>query len=212
MGIDEAGRGSVLGPLVVAGVALSESDLAELVRMGLDDSKKLTPRTREILAGEIRSRTSAIEVRLLLPAAIDGCRGEGGLDVLEADAMAAIARELAIRRVLVDAPGPGGRLFRERLSQRLGTNYSLTAENKADERYPVVSAASVLAKTVRDAEIRDLSRVHGPIGSGYPSDPTTLAFLESRARAGQGPPDFARRSWATVQRIFGSRQVGIFGG
>ena len=125
--------------------------------------------------------------------------------------MAGIIRQLGVKQVFADAPGPGGRLFHRRLTKFLADpTYSLTAENGADARYGVVAAASILAKTSRDAAIRELAALHGAIGSGYPSDPETVEFLVGWARRGEGPPPFARRTWETIRRIYGPRQAELF--
>lgn len=211
VGLDEAGRGSVLGPLAIAGIALDRQVIEELVELGVDDSKALSPARREQLAAEIRARTSAFVVHLSTPAEIDACRDDGGLDVHEAKVMAGIIRRLGVKDVIADAPGPGGRAFHRRLTWFVADpTFSLTAENGADARYGVVAAASILAKTARDAAIRELAANHGPIGSGYPSDPETVGFLETWARRGAGPPPFARRTWETVRRIYGPRQAEMF--
>jgi ribonuclease HII len=82
----------------------------------------------------------------------------------------------------------------------------LVAENKADEKYPVVSAASIIAKVTRDSVIRELHGEYGDFGSGYPSDRRTVNFvIECYARMG-GFPEIVRKKWLTVRRLVAAEQ------
>jgi ribonuclease HII len=92
----------------------------------------------------------------------------------------------------------------ERLASELETitpDVKVVAEHKADDRYPIVSAASIVAKVERDRAIQDIKKEYKDIGSGYPSDPKTIKFLKTIPPGEL--PDFIRRSWATVKRIRG---------
>jgi ribonuclease HII len=202
-GIDEAGRGPVLGPLVVCGVAIDSRRHRRLEAMGLRDSKALSPAERERLAAEIRACGTRVHLEVRQAPAVDAATLRHELNVLETVAMAGIIRALAPTRVWVDGltnrPGAFGRRL-EDLVRPLRVR--IVSESKADERYPLVQAASILAKVTRDAAISALARVHGDIGSGYPGDPRTLAFLRRCVEAGMFPP-FVRQSWGTVARLTG---------
>ncbi|MEK7476706.1 MAG: ribonuclease HII [Candidatus Coatesbacteria bacterium] len=200
-GIDEAGRGPVLGPLVVCGVAIERARHGRLARLGLRDSKALSPAQRERLAAEIRATGARVHLEIHQAPAVDAATALHELNGLETAAMTRIVRALAPARVWVDGltnrPGAFGRRLEE-LARPLRVR--VVSESRADERYPLVQAASILAKVARDAAIAALARVHGEIGSGYPGDPKTRAFLRRCAEAGTFPP-FVRQSWGTVARL-----------
>ncbi len=199
LGIDEAGRGCVLGDLVVGAFFIPSLDDEPLRRAGATDSKRLRPsrRTaiRETLARLGQARTVNIE-----PAAIDA----GNLNVLEEEAILSLIRAFEPERVLIDALGHPRTLprFVARLRDALGPRPpTIITEPKADARYPVVGAASIVAKTHRDALLDALRRQWGALGSGYPSDPTTRAWLEAHARTGAPWPPFVRTRWGTVRSL-----------
>jgi len=207
-GIDEAGRGPVLGPLVVCGVAVEEAQHGRVERMGLKDSKVLAPAVRERLFLEIHAAGVLIAIKVFPAPAVDAARRRNGLNALEAKAMAGIIRRFAPVRVWVDGltnrPRAYGRLLEAMI---LPARARIVSESRADERYPLVQAAAIVAKVTRDAAIASLAESHGEIGSGYPGDPKTKAFLRRCARAGHFPP-FVRRSWLTVTRMTGERAAG----
>ena len=200
LGLDEAGRGSVLGPLVVGAFLVEGDRAAALTAAGADDSKALTPRRRDAARAALRALGQ--EAFVVIPAtAID----EGNVNALEEDAFCRLVAELAPDRVVLDAPvHPGGiPRLRARLQARTGVE-DWVVECKADARYPVVGAASIVAKTERDAAIVAL----GPVGSGYPSDPVTRRVVaELVARDGPLPP-WVRARWGTVREL---RQRPLFG-
>jgi len=200
-GIDEAGRGPVLGPLVVCGVAIEPGRHGRLARLGLRDSKALPARERERLAAAIRDTGALVRLRVCPARVVDVARRRNELNVLEVKAMAAIIRALAPSHVWVDGlttrPGAFGRRLEALV---LPVRARVVSESRADERYPLVQAASIIAKVTRDAAISSLAREHGEIGSGYPGDPRTRAFLRRCIAAGVFPA-FVRRSWSTLARL-----------
>ena len=195
-GVDEAGRGPAIGPLVVAGVATS--DPAAVAASGVRDSKQLSPERRERLFGEV---LAICEARVLSIGAeeLDALMGERSLNEIEFAAFDSVIRALPARKVVVDAFGDEGDLSR-RLGARTGRE--VIARHKADVTDPVVSAASVVAKVLRDRAVKDIARALGAdIGSGYPADPVTVAFLQGYvAEHGRLPPH-ARHRWETSQRL-----------
>jgi ribonuclease HII len=204
-GVDEAGRGPVIGPLVIAGVLFDEKDLPKLTELGVKDSKLLSPQKRETLATQIRKTALICHTVWLSPAEID-CVVESKrrlhkLNRLEAQAMAKVIAILKPDTVYVDASDILPDRFAEHIAENLSFTPKMVCEHKADANYPIVSAASILAKVERDKAISKLQKKHGNIGCGYPHDPNTINFLEIWIRKFGDYPDFVRKSWKTAKRI-----------
>jgi ribonuclease HII len=204
-GLDEAGRGSVLGPLVVAGVSASVETLKELEELGVKDSKLLTPESRSCLYVHIVRLASVVHFVLIETEEIDryvwfGTRRRK-LNFLEAMHMAKVIPRLGADEVFVDAPDTNAPMFTTELSGMLDPCPRIVAEHKADRNYVIVSAASVIAKVERDRAVEELREQHGDFGSGYPSDPQTIAFLKEWVRREGSRPPFSRKSWKTWDRV-----------
>ena len=191
-GVDEAGRGSVIGPLVIAGVLVDEGGLKALQRLGVKDSKLLTPERRRELSGKIK------EVALRY--------AYSGLNYLEMVAMARVIEELRPSKAIVDPCDVSPERCVREIQAMLPFKVEVLSERHADRIYPVVSAASILAKVRRDERISELRERYGDLGSGYPSDPRTIRFLERLLKGGGERPPFVRASWATVRRLRSLRQ------
>ena len=204
-GVDEAGRGSVIGPLVIAGVSLEEKDLPKLVDLGVKDSKLLSPQKREILAKQIRELALNCHVVFLSPVEIDRVVETGKrlhrLNRFEAQAMAIVIAILKPDVVYVDAADVLADRFGEHIAENLDFKLKIVSEHKADLTYPIVSAASIIAKVERDREISHLQNKHGNMGCGYPSDSNTIKFLEDWIKKFSSYPDFVRKSWKTSKRV-----------
>ena len=204
LGIDEAGRGSVLGPLVIAGVIVPEKMDKVLERMGVKDSKRLTPNRRTILSRKLKKM---FEYDLVVISAqdIDNMRAEGiNLNEIERIGMEKILSNLNPEKAIVDAVDIKAERFQNKLANDPGVN--VVAEHKADDNYIEVSAASIIAKQERDSHINEINKDYikiGGIGSGYPSDPTTKKFLTNFTY--DEMPDFVRKSWATVEKMKNSQ-------
>ena len=200
LGIDEAGRGSVLGPLVVAGVVVPEKMEKVLERMGVKDSKRLVPHRRTILSRKLRKMFD-YEIVVISAREIDEMRAEGiNLNEIEKNAMESILLKMKPEKAIVDAVDVKAERFQDNLCSDTGVN--VIAEHKADDKYIEVSAASIIAKAERDAQIAEINKEFiksGGIGSGYPSDPKTKEFLTNYTY--DEMPDFVRRSWATVAKM-----------
>jgi ribonuclease HII len=212
-GVDEAGRGPVLGPLVVAGVR----GPADAVPEDVDDSKALDADTRARLADAVRARDELrVAVRRVDAAEINERMADGAtMNTLEAAAFADVLDELGAGRALVDAVGTDAAAFAADLEERLApADVRVEARKRADATDPLVGAASIVAKRARDRRVDALAEEVGePIGSGYPSDPTTRAFLEAWRRDHRKPPAFARRAWSTLDDLgFGTRSLSEFTG
>lgn len=200
LGIDEAGRGSVLGPMVIAGVIVPDKMNKVLERMGVKDSKRLTPNRRTILSRKLRKMFD-YEIIVISAREIDEMRADGiNLNEIEKNAMEDLIKRLNPEKAIVDAVDVKAERFQSRLCEATGVD--VTAEHKADDKYIQVSAASIIAKAERDDQISEINKDYikmGGIGSGYPSDPTTKKFLTNYSYYEM--PDFVRRSWNTVAKL-----------
>jgi len=200
LGIDEAGRGSVLGPMVIAGVIVPEKMEKVLERMGVKDSKRLTANRRTILSRKLRKMFD-YEIVVISAREIDEMRADGiNLNDIEKNAMRDLIIKLNPEKAIVDAVDVKAERFQKNLCESTGVN--VIAEHKADDKYIEVSAASIIAKAERDAQVAEINKdfiKSGGIGSGYPSDPTTKKFLTNYTY--DEMPDFVRRSWATVSKM-----------
>ncbi len=213
-GIDEAGRGPVIGPMVVA--AACASDDRKLVEMGVRDSKKLSPLQRERLAPQIRNCCECA-VCVVSAEEIDEKRKIMTMNVLEVEIFAEVLRELLEKMkakgadpkdvvIYADAPDVNEERFADELRARLGKEMIIISRHKADDLFPIVSAASIIAKTTRDALVRDIEKeltkkMPLPLGSGYPSDPLTKRFLEEWVQKFGALPPHTRKSWETAERL-----------
>lgn len=206
-GVDDAGRGPVIGPLVIAGVAVPEGRLNALANLGVKDSKMLSPRVRRRLASLIRHLATRVSVRVVDPETIDKAVmrvSYKGLNHLEAAYVAEVIGEMRPHVAYVDSPDIRPERFRVMVLKLLPAELrglKLVCENKADQRYAVVAAASIIAKEVREEEVRRLKAEFGDFGSGYPADPRTVRFLREYYRRWGDLPPIVRRTWSTVRKL-----------
>jgi len=200
-GVDEAGRGPVIGPMIVAGVLVEESSICRFEQVGVTDSKRLTPQRRMKLFQCVLDVAKGVVFLEVSPSEIDEAIRSGiGLNELEACRMAEVIDKLQPDVAYLDAVDPHPDKFKGRVRKYLICNTRLVAEHKADEKYVVVGAASIVAKVVRDAKIEEL-KTHGDVGSGYPQDPRTIAFLRCWVKEKGCLPPFTRQTWKTARRI-----------
>jgi ribonuclease HII len=204
-GVDDAGRGCAIGPLVIAGVLMNENDLSQLAELGVKDSKLLSPHRREVLAPEIKRVAKDYNIVKLSPRQIDDVVLNGRklrrLNWLEAQTMAKVIEALKPDKAYVDASDVLEERFGRDILDSLSFRIPIISEHKADRTYPIVSAASIIAKVERDREVAELGKTHGDFGSGYPSDPRTMDFLRRCLKKMEEYPDFVRRSWKPVKRV-----------
>lgn len=213
LGIDDAGRGPVIGPMVLAGCLLTPDSQKKLKDIGVKDSKQLTPLRRENLAEKIREVAETFEIVLAFPDEIDGMN----LNDLEAMKMAEVINKINKGfdkiKVVIDCPSTGILKWRDFLKTKIEnlSNLEIVCEHKADQNHVAVSAASILAKSVREKEMDKLKKIYGTeIGSGYTSDSTTIKFLEKYAFKHQDKGIF-RKSWTTWKDAIKKReQRGLF--
>ena len=210
LGLDEAGRGSVLGPLVVGAYCCQLDQEDELRAAGAEDSKRLSARKRELFRESLGALGEA-EVLLITAPEIDA----GNLNHLEEIAFIGLIRKFLPERVYIDAPvhprGIPKLLTRLRQATAdLDPVPEFVVEPKADHTYAVVGAASIFAKTTRDASMRALSEQHGvDLGSGYPSDPKSRAWIQGFLQRDAPLPPCVRARWGTIDNL---RQQPLFGG
>ncbi len=200
VGIDEAGRGPVIGPLTVCGVAVSEDNHYELESLNLRDSKKYTRKKREELEEPIRSVTECTFAEI--PASeISIEMSKKTLNDIEVELFAQVLLHFSqATEIIVDACDVDAARFGEKICFCAGVP-SVISEHKADDTYPIVSAASILAKIERDRRIDELKEVFGDFGSGYCSDRKTIEFLKKYIKKEGKLPPIARSSWDTSKRL-----------
>ncbi|MEM0094132.1 MAG: ribonuclease HII [Thermofilum sp.] len=200
-GVDEAGRGPLFGPMVIAIAVIGEEKERLLAELGVRDSKLLTPSRREVVRAQMEKLLDFYSLRVVEPREIDEAVSRGGLNLLEAKVICELVRRALEKTplgvVYVDSPDPKPERFGSLLSQMLGGSVRVVARNGADRDFAIVAAASILAKTERDRLVEQLKRRYGDFGSGYPSDPRTREFAEKWLREHGEPPPFARKSWST---------------
>jgi ribonuclease HII len=203
-GVDEAGRGCVIGPLVVAGVMVQVENLPILAELGVKDSKLLTPQKRELLYPAIIELCEKYHTIKVLPSQIDtvveSSRRLHKLNRLEAQTMAQVIEALKPNEAYVDAADTVEHRFGNHIRECLKTKTRIISRHKADRTYPIVSAASIIAKVERDREIASLRLEYGDFGSGYLTDDKTMIFLKQMLDKDGEYPDFVRKSWKPAKR------------
>lgn len=204
-GIDEAGRGCVMGPLVIAGVLVKQENLSALAQLGVKDSKLLTAKKREALAPEIFRLAEKHVIMKLSPQEIDRAVERQTklhkLNRLEAETMARIVTALRPDMVYVDAADVVEQRFAHHIQEASTFKTRIISEHKADRTYPVVSAASIIAKVERDSEIASLREHYGDFGTGYLADPKTNLFLTAWLKTHPEYPDCVRKSWKPAKHV-----------
>ncbi|MEM5812923.1 MAG: ribonuclease HII [Candidatus Aenigmatarchaeota archaeon] len=201
LGIDEAGRGSVIGPLVICGVLIEESKI-ELLKEA-KDSKLLSPKRREKLEKKIKEVVKDFAVIKISSEEIDKLRSEKNLNNIEIENMQKIINLFNPDVVIIDSPEKNVKKFERKIREKIkNNNIEIICENYADRKYKVVSAASIIAKVERDREIEKIKKEYKiDFGSGYPSDERTIKFLENIIKNEKELPKFIRKSWLTVKRL-----------
>ncbi|MBT7902281.1 ribonuclease HII [Candidatus Woesearchaeota archaeon] len=197
-GIDEAGRGPLLGPLVVCGFMIEEKNLSELEKLGVTDSKLISPKKRKAMFEHLTKYSHHVVISS--PQEIDFALTDPNLNLnwLEALSSAKIINNLAPKKVFVDCPSTNIPDYRKYIKEHLNVDCEVVCEHKADLKYLVAGAASIIAKVTRDDEIEKLKEIYGDLGSGYPSDPKTKLFLEQNY---DKCPEIFRKSWQCYKNI-----------
>ena len=198
-GIDEAGRGPVIGPMIVCGVAVDDD--SKLRELGVRDSKRLSPRRREELAEQIK-KLAMVEIVEIPAEEIDALRANMSLNEIEAVKFASIIDRLEPDHAYIDAADTDEERFGRMVQAHVRGPVRIVSRHRADDTYPVVSAASIIAKVERDRRVREIEREMGrPIGSGYCTDETTMSFIMDWMARNKCLPPHTRQSWEPAQNI-----------
>ena len=197
----------------MCGVVIDQKDTSKLLEIGVKDSKLLTPKQRENLFEKIKKIAKSHEIIIISPEEIDKTLESEDLNLnwLEALTSAKILNKLKPDKAILDCPSNNTKAYSDYVKKNLKANIDLIVEHKADLKYPVVGAASILAKVTRDREIEKIKKkIRINFGSGYPSDSTTVEFLK---KYWNKYPDIFRKTWASykkVAKLKGQTKIGEF--
>lgn len=213
LGIDDAGKGPVIGPMILAGCLINDEAEKEFKKLGVKDSKQLTQKRREFLAEKIREKAETFEIEIIHPMEIDDKNADGvKLNEVEAMACARIINKInkgyAKIKVVIDCPSVSIAKWEDFLKRKIEnlSNLEISCEHKADQNHIAVSAASIIAKDMREKEMHKLREKYGnEIGSGYCSDPLTCRFLEKNIHKYDSDGIF-RKTWATWRNTLGKKE------
>lgn len=214
IGVDEAGKGPVLGPMIAAAVRAEEADLPD----GVADSKRLTAAKRELLADRLQATDGVdIGVGVVTVEEIDDPETDMNRLTVAAQIRAIAGVAEASDRAIVDAGDVSESRFGRRVTEGVaseGIDIAVTAEHGADEEHKLAAAASIVAKVERDGRMAAVGADYddcGPVGSGYPSDSTTREFLASYVDRTGELPACARRSWSTCEDVLAAAEQAALG-
>lgn len=198
LGIDEAGRGSVIGPLVIGGVLMPKNKIRFLKRIGVKDSKRLTSKKRTVLSRKIKKITH-FTTEIITAEEIDQQRKNNiNLNQIETNGMKKIIEKMNPDVCCIDCIDVNENRFHDEI-QQVNENMTVITKHKADDTYKIVSAASIIAKVERDKQLAIIRKEYGPVGSGYPSDKNTINYLKEIKD--DGFPPIVRKSWNTVKNL-----------
>lgn len=205
-GVEEAGRGPVIGPMVMAICAMDEEHLFKLKIIGAKDSKLLSPLQRDKIFEKLKEEC---EYRLIIlqPSEIDDALNDPAMNLnkLEAKTSATLINDLNPEKVTLDCPSNNITAYKNLVKSMITNKKTVViAEHKADLNYEIVGAASILAKVTRDREIEKIKKkLKVDFGSGYPSDPKTVEFLNKNW---DKYPEIFRKTWATYKKVADSKK------
>ena len=207
-GVDEAGRGSLVGPLIVVGISVKFSQLDQLGKIGIKDSKMLTSLNRRRMLSSMMDYVDSICICKLSPTDVDFGVLFSSLNVLEAQAMAAIIDEIVPHIAYIDSCDVNPERYGERVAGFLSTNIpkEIISVHHAEATSLVVAAASIVAKVTRDNEITIIREQFGEVGSGYPSDRKTVEFIKNWISEKKILPPFVRKSWKPMKALLNREQ------
>lgn len=205
LGIDEAGRGAVVGSMFIGGVLIEEKDQKKLNELGLKDSKLLSDEERENFVPEIKKVAKKTLVKEVTAQQIDKLRENISLNKVELEVFLKIIKEMDPDKVIIDLPEPDGEKYKLKVGNRLGSEFKdleIVAEHKADVNYPIVSAASILAKSNREKNVGEIEdKYNAVIRTGYSHDEDTINFLKEYVKKNKELPPEARKSWSTCREL-----------
>lgn len=203
-------KGPVIGPLIIAGVIFKDD--SKLIEYRVKDSKKLSPKKRELLAKIIKKIASDYETLVIPADHIDDMRKIMTLNQIEVNAFTKVIIKLKPEICYVDSADVNENRFSKDISAGISFKTTIISKHKADELYPVVSAASILAKSRREEEIKKIAeklenKLNLPLGSGYPADVVTQKFFKAWLNKFGELPPHTRHSWKTSQRILNEKNI-----
>lgn len=201
-GIDEAGRGSMIGPLVIAGISFDSRKIDLLENMNITDSKKTHPKKREVLFDKIFNICDSIFICKVNCSTIDKFVKSNNLNKLESKFMTVVADNIHADKIIVDSCDVNPYRFQQEIKKNItNKKISIYSYHKADLDNIFVSCASIIAKVTRDSEIAKLKKfIKNDFGSGYPSDPKTKRFIQEND-FGKSFKDYVRYSWKPIKEI-----------
>ncbi len=213
IGCDEAGRGCVLGALVMAAFAVPKERELELKAAGARDSKELTPQKREELAktlgaiGKYVTRhvsASEINAAMLKKKSLNELEAEIIAELLDAFVLGLQKKGSTINTIYVDSPDPVPRKYEQRIRKHAKNlaKIKIVSDNHSENKYPCVAAASIMAKTERDFELEKIHKIfkNEEIGCGYTHDKATIAFVRRHLHDEKLAP-YLRTQWKTVKNM-----------
>ncbi len=214
LGIDEAGRGPVLGSMFIGGFLIDEKDTSKLNDIGAKDSKKLSDKKRESIRAQLND-LGGVFLEEFTASSIDGMMDVMSINDIELKGFADVIDRAEPEKVIMDLPEPDGDRFIGKIKDLMDTDHhelEFVAEHGADDEYPVVSAASIIAKSARESHVEDLHSKYGyDFASGYPHDKPTIQFIEKYIeQEGELPPE-TRKSWSTAQRLMNKSKQNSLG-
>ena len=229
LGIDEAGRGPVLGPMTYGCAYWRIEDDEEISALGYDDSKAITAQTREKLFDGIANENAyrigwivvdipatAISALMLKqsPTSLNRISHECAISMIEC----VLEKGVNVQEVYVDTVGDPD-VYQRKLTRRFHNKIKFTVTKKADSLFRVVSAASICAKVIRDKLVSEWVYEEGDkklaeekkpdVGSGYPGDPKTKDYIEKYFDKIFSFSSFVRHSWSTVTKVEDARGVKV---
>ncbi len=187
--------------MVIAGVMIDEKDEDKLRKIGAKDSKVLSPHQRERLYPLIKKIAKDYVALKVSAKEIDEMRKEKNLNIIEAEKMAQIIKALNADKAYVDTPQASTGKFKAILLNLAQNHTEIIAENYCDERYPVCSAASIIAKVERDSEVEKIKKIVGfDFGVGYSHDSRSIEFVKKCLKEKKFL-EYIRQSWVTVDSL-----------
>lgn len=202
LGIDEAGKGPVIGSMFVAGVVIRKDKVQALRKLGVKNSKLLTKHMRNIMFNLVKTYAEKIYVREVKPNVIDKININNILleEFLNITRSGLEEFNDKIKLVIIDLPSMSPNKVKQAI-MLLGFRGNIVVEHFADKKYATVSAASIVAKTYREKHIGALKKTYGDFGSGYPSDVKTVSWIKNFYRKEGYLPPIVRKSWKTIREI-----------
>ena len=215
VGVDEAGRGPMIGPLVVTAIAIPEEDIQLLEEHKITDSKKITKKNREVSFKLIekysKERDWKIYTTICNAIDIDLAMETSNLNILETELFAKSINQLNLNsegkgKIILDACDIDEKRFGDRVSKKIHKwpwkSWKLISKHKADTTDRIVGAASIVAKVTRDKIIKEIGKEIGlDIGSGYPSDPKSKSALIELCK-GDKPHNCLRWNWSSIRKYW----------